>query len=200
MTTLYCRIELKKDKGITVKVEDPQGQITQTVELDGASKFIKITCKDQENTSTITQRPDGIKIECKKFEIAAETVTVTSTKETLHKSDDTLTIQSAKAMTLKTDDALSATATKDFSAKGQNLTGKADSKAAIQGMTLELKADQSAKLAGAQVEVSGQATIEIKGAPSVKVESSGMLNLEGQMTTLKGQMTTVQGSLVKLGP
>jgi hypothetical protein len=198
MTTLYCRIELKKETGILVKVEDPQGKVTQTIELDG--KIIKLTCKDQNNTSTITQRPDGIKVECKKFEIAAETVTVTSTKETLHKSDDALTLQSAKAMTLKTDDALSATATKDLSVKGQNFTAKADSKAAVSGLTFEAKGDQSAKLSGSQVEVSGQLQIEVKGAPTIKVASSGILNLEGQMTTLKGQMTTVQGSLVKLGP
>jgi hypothetical protein len=197
-TTLVCRIELKKEKGITVKVEDQQGQLLQTIELDG--KTIKLTCKSQQDTSTITQKPDGIEMKCKTFSVAAETVTIAATKAAVLKSsEDTLTLQSAKQLTLKTDDKLSATAAMAFEVKGQKLTAKADNAVELSGMTVEVKGTQSAKLSGATVEVTGQTQIEIKGAPSVKVASTGMLNLEGQMTTLKGQITNVQGSLVKLG-
>jgi hypothetical protein len=41
--------------------------------------------------------------------------------------------------------------------------------------------------------------VEVKGAPQIKVNSSGLLDLQGQMTTLQGQMTNVKGMLVKLG-
>jgi len=196
-TKLVCRIELKKEAGITIKVVDDKGKITQTIVMDG--KVIKLTCQGEKNTSTITQKPDGIDIQCKTFTLKAETIDVTSTKATTHKSEDALTIQSTKAMTIKTDDALSATAAKDFTAKGMNLTAKADSKTEISGMNVDVKATSAMKISGLTTELSGQTQVEVKGAPTIKVSSSGILDLQGQMTTLGGQMTNVKGSLIKLG-
>jgi hypothetical protein len=199
MTTLYCRIELKKEKGITVKVEDAQGKLTQTIEMDGT--LIKLTCRDQNSgdVSTITQKADSVEIKCKTFEVAAETVTVKSTKDTLHKSDQKMDIESTKEMTLKSEDKLTAKATSDFLASGSKLTASADGAAELKGASVDVKATQAANVSGLTAKVSGTQSVEVTGGVSAKVSSNATLNLEGQMTTLKGSITNVQGSLVKLG-
>jgi hypothetical protein len=61
--TLFCRIELNKQKGIIISVENEQGQTVQTAELDGSS--ITLTCKGSSATSTIVQTPESVAIKCR---------------------------------------------------------------------------------------------------------------------------------------
>src|SRR5215203_2452067 len=96
---LVCTVEMSKDSGISIKVENADGGITQTITMDGTT--LTMTVAGEDETSTFTQKADSIAIKCKDFSIeASNTITCTSTKATTHKSDDTVTIQSAKDMTL----------------------------------------------------------------------------------------------------
>ena len=198
-TTLICRVELNKAKGITLTVENEKGEVTQTVEMDGT--VIRTTCKgtSEEETSVITQKTDGIDITCKAFQVTAETVTIKSSKDTLVESEQKIDVKSTKAMTLTSSDKLEATASTDLNLSGNNVSAAATSKAELKGMNTDVNATQGLKLSGGTSELSGQMKIDIKGAPIVKVASSGVLDLEGQATTLKGSITTVQGSVLKLG-
>ena len=69
MGTLVCTVELDKEKGVTVKVENADDQITQTVVMDGTS--ITITVKGSEETSTYVQKQDSVIITCKDFTVDA---------------------------------------------------------------------------------------------------------------------------------
>lgn len=199
MTTLTCRIELKKEKGIILTVENDEGEVTQTVEMDGT--VITTTCKgkSEEETSVITQKTDGIDIKCKAFQLTAETVTIKSSKDTLVESEQKIDVKSTQEMTLDSQAELTAKAAGNLSMSGDNVSASATSKAEIKGMDTDVNATQNLKASGGMVELSGTTKVEIKGAPVIKVASSGTLNLEGQATTLKGSMTSVEGSLVKLG-
>lgn len=199
MSTLTCRIELNKERGVTVKVLDQQGQVTQTLEMNGET--IKLTCQgsSEEETSVITQKTDGIEMTCKEFKVTAETVSIKSSKDTTLESEEKFDIKSTKEMTLDSKDKLTAQATSDLALSGDNVKASAKSKGELAGMNVDIKATQGLKASGGQSELSGTQQIEIKGAPIVKVASSGTLNLEGQAVTLKGTVNNVQGTMVKLG-
>jgi hypothetical protein len=198
MADLHCRVELSKTKGLVLTVEDEQGKITQTVTLDGAQ--IQIKCQGQEDTSEITQKPDGITIKCKNLTLEAETLSVKSTKDSTYKSDQKITIQSAQDLTAKSDAKIAATATGDMTLEGNKLTATAQTDAKVGGMNVNLEGTAKAVLKGAQVEVSASTgNLDAKGM-MVKVEATATLDLNGQMTTLKGQMVNVSGPMVKLGP
>lgn len=196
MGTLACSIELNKQNGITITVLNKDGNITQTVVMNGTS--IVTTCQGQQNTSTITQLQDSITIKCKDFSLQAETITCKSTKNTLHQSDQKVDIQSTQDMTLKSSANLSAEAASEAAVKGQSLTASATNAAKVSGMTLSLSGTQKAEMSGAQLSLSGSAQAEMSGAMT-KVSASGTMNVEGQLTTVKGSITNIQGSLVKLG-
>lgn len=187
-----CTVVMDKDGGVTVTVDDADGQTTQTIAMDGTA--ITITVKGSSATSTITQTAEKIAISCKQFEVKAdETIAMTSTKASTYKSDDTLDITSAKDMTLKSD--------KDVSITGANVKATGNTKVSLSGggqSTLDLSAS-SAKVASTQVEAAGQAKVSIKGA-MVEVKADATLNAESSgIATLKGSLTNVQGSLVNLG-
>ena len=55
-----CRVELSKTDGITVKLTDDKGKVTQSIEMDG--KTITTTFKGKKKTSTITQKDESIVI------------------------------------------------------------------------------------------------------------------------------------------
>jgi hypothetical protein len=93
MEKLVCRIELDKQKGIVLTVENGEGKITQTVVMDGTK--ITTTVKGSSQTSTITQKEDGIQIDCKEFKVNAETIKCVSKKETVHESGQDFTIKSS---------------------------------------------------------------------------------------------------------
>src|SRR5689334_18530626 len=99
MAKLVCTVELSKETGISVKVENADAGITQTLTMDGTTMILKVAGK--EDTSTITQKADSIAIKCKDFSIEADnTITCTSKKATKHQSDDAMTLQSTKDLTL----------------------------------------------------------------------------------------------------
>jgi len=198
MADLHCRVELSKTKGLILTVEDTAAQITQTVTLDGAQ--IQIKCQGKEDTSEITQKPDGITIKCKNLTFDAETLSVKSTKDSTYKSDQKITIQSAQDMTVKSDAKIEATATADMTLAGSKFTATAQSDAKVGGVNVNLEGSASGKLTGAQVEVSASTgSLTAKGM-MVDVQSQATLNLQGQLSTLKGQMVNVSAPMVKVGP
>lgn len=187
MAKLVCTVELSKESGISVKVENAEAGITQTITMDGTTLTLKVAGKD--NTSTFTQNADSIAIKCKDFSIEADnTITCTSKKATKHQSDDTLTLQSTKDMTLTSSAKLVQSATSDLTLAGANVKATAQSAASIKGLTAEVTGDQSLTLKGtAQVNMSG-AQVAIKADAQLGAESSGMATLGGSLTTIKGTL------------
>lgn len=83
MGKLVCTVEMSKESGITVKVEDADAGITQTITMDGTSLTLKVA--GSAGTSTITQTADKIAIKCKDFTLDAEnTITCTSQQASLN--------------------------------------------------------------------------------------------------------------------
>ena len=136
MGTLICRVELDKDKGVTVSVDSGDGKMLQTIVMNG--KQIIVTCKGEKGTSTITQDPESIAIACKKFSVdAEETITMNSKKAFTIDSKDVLSAKSAKAMSLQTDAAFTAKSKAAATLQGSAVTVKGSSAAAtLQGLRL----------------------------------------------------------------
>jgi hypothetical protein len=188
MGTLVCRVELNKETGVTITVENADDGITQTAVLDGTA--ITFTCAGSD-TSTITQKCDSVAIECKDFSVMADTVKVESTKDTEHKSSGKMTVKSTQDMSLDSTGKLDAKAAMDFTAEGLSFTAKGTTDAKIEGLNAELKGTAKAVVKGGMVELSGDAMADVKG-PMIKVAASGILDLNGSMTKIGGGM-------VKLG-
>ena len=201
MGTLVCTVELSKTNGVTVKVENADGKITQTFVLDGTS--ITTTCKGNEQTSTITQKQDSIKIVCKDFTIEAETITCKSTKATSHKSEDVFGIESTKAMTIKSSDTFDVESTKAFNAKSTDaLTVKSTKAMLLDSMdTLDLKALKAMSAKGTMdVVVEATMKLGLKGTAGAKLESPAQVEVEGLKLGAKGTgMTEVGGGIIKIG-
>jgi hypothetical protein len=186
MGTLVCTVEMSKDRGISVKVENADGSITQTITMDGTTLTMTVAGKD--NTSTFTQKADSIAIKCKDFSVEADnTITCTSRKATLHKSEDALTLQSTKDMTFSSSAKLTQSASSDVALSGANLTATAQSAAKIKGMTAEVAGDQSLALKGLALNMSGS-QVAIKADAQLGAESSGIATLGGNLTTIKGTL------------
>lgn len=212
-----CRIELSKTDGITVKLTDDKGKVTQSIVMDGKSitttfkgkkKTSTITQKDEsviikvtgdKGTSTITQNEEKVEVKVKDFKVDADTITMKSTKASTYESKDTLAVKSTKAMTLDSKAALSASSTQAMTLASKNAF-KASAKAAFSAEGLSVKvtgktkvaisSNGQAELAGAKVAVKGKAMAELK-APTTQVGQN--------LTTIKGQMVQVSGAMVKLG-
>ncbi|HYI00517.1 hypothetical protein [Hyalangium sp.] len=200
MGKLVCTVELDKEKGVTVKVENADDQITQTVVMDGTS--ITITVKGSEETSTYVQKQDSVVITCKDFTVdATGTLTLKSAKASSWNSQDVLTVESTKDMSLTSQAKLTQKA-------AQDATLKSDAKVAIEAaMNLDLKGMQTTlvasggenKIEGLTLKMEGKTQAELSSAMT-KVSGQGKLGLESSgVAELKGAMTTVGGSLVKLG-
>jgi hypothetical protein len=188
MAKLVCTVELSKETGISIKVENADDKITQTITMDGTTLTMTVD-GGGEDISTFTQKVDSIAIKCKDFSIeAANTITCTSKKATKHQSDDTLTLQSAKDMTLTSSAKLVQSADSDVTVAGANVKATAQSAASIKGMTAEVSADTSLTLKGAtKVDMSG-AQVAIKADAQLGAESSGVATLGGSLTTIKGTL------------
>jgi len=186
MATLVCTVELSKQTGISVKVENADAGITQTITMDGTTLIMKVVGKD--NTSSFTQDADSIAIQCKDFSIVAgNTITCTSKQATKHHSDDTLTLESTKDLTLTSSAKLVQSASSDLTLAGANVTATAQSAASLKGLTASVTADQALALKGTQVNVSG-AQVAIKADAQLGAESSGVATLGGSLTTIKGSL------------
>ncbi|MFP2895531.1 hypothetical protein [Corallococcus sp. 4LFB] len=200
MGTLVCKIELDKEKGITVQVDNADDQITQTLVMDGTS--ITITVKGQQETSTIVQKQDSIVVTVKDLTFDTDTITMKSKGVSKWTSQDTFTVESTKDMTLKTSAKLTQTATGDAKlSSSANVNIEATSKLAMKGnMGAEMvTSGGEAKVDGVTLKLAGKSQAELSGAMT-KVSGTGKLDLESSgMANLKGSITSVGGSLVKLG-
>ncbi len=193
---LTCRIELHKTKGVTVTVEDAQAKTSQTVVLDGTS--LVFTCKDQQHTSTITQKSDSIEVKCKSFTVDAETVALKSQKASTWDSDDKLSLTSKSDFAVSSSTKASVKGKKEVSLSGAKLAAEGTNQASLSGGKVSVKGDNKAEVNGASVEVAARMTLDLKGM-IVKAAAQGALTAEGQATTVKGQMLNLQGTMVKLG-
>lgn len=118
MSALFCRVELNKTDGITITLDNEDGNITHTIVLNGED--ITTTSKGDSDTSTIVQAPDKITMDCKTFELTAETISCSSSSTTELSSGGDFSIDS--------DGNLDSTAAMDVSVDGTNikLTGSAE--------------------------------------------------------------------------
>ena len=173
MGSLVCRIELDKEKGVLLTVENGDDKITQTIVMDGTS--ITTTVKGSEETSTITQKQDSIAMNCKTFTLDAETITCKSTKETLHESGQDFDITS-----------------------GKNLNVSAKSSAEYKAMDTTIESTSKTEIKGGTLVLSGTASAELKGA-SIKLDAKGLLDLvAGGAATLQGSIANIKG-ILKMG-
>lgn len=200
MGTLVCTIELDKQKGITVTVDNAEGQIVQTVTMDGTSITLKVA--GQTDTSTIVQKADSIVVTVKDFKVDAETITLLSSKTSDWKSQDTLTVESTKDMTFTSSAKLTQSATQDASLSSTaKINVEATQALAMKGMTASMQATGGeAKVDGLTLKLSGATDASMSGL-NVKVSGQAALDLEAQgMANLKASgITSVSGALVKLG-
>ncbi len=170
MGTLVCRVELDKEKGIILTVENGDDSITQTVVMDGTS--ITTTVQGSADTSSITQKQESIAMNCKTFTLDAETITCKSTMETSHESGQDFELQSGAN--------LNVASVQDATYKALNTAIESTVKTEVKGVTLKLEGSASAELVGA----------------SVKLDSKGMLDLlSAGIATLKGSVVNIKGIL-----
>lgn len=195
--SLECKIELDKKGGIKITVIDDDNSKSQTIEMNGSQ--LVMTVKDQTNTSTYTQKPDGVTIKCKKFMVDADEITTKSSQATKMSADGTMDLKSTQSMSLKSSQDATVSATTDLTLKGMTLKAQGQTQADLKAMTVNVKADMNANLEGLMTKVEGTTTCDVKGM-MVTVKSDAITDIEGMMTTLKGQITAVQGTLVNLGP
>ncbi|MDO9140119.1 MAG: hypothetical protein Q7U38_07330 [Methylobacter sp.] len=193
---LVCKIELCQTKGITLTVINKDGKITQTATFDGTD--ITLTCKGENDTSTITQKTDSITVDCKDFIVNAESITCKSTKDTLHEATGTFTINSTKKATFKSSVDMDVTAATKLNLEATDFVASASNSAKVTALTSTLNGDNKANVTGLELALTGTTNASLKGA-MVKVAADTTMNVEGLTTTVKGQLTNIQGSLVKLG-
>ncbi|MFY1829939.1 hypothetical protein ACN47A_28745 [Myxococcus fulvus] len=199
MAKLICTIDLDKEKGLIVTVEDPEGKLTQTVTLDG--KTLTLEVKSDSDTSTFVQRPEGIRLQCRDFAVDADTIRLQSRKESEWTSDKTLRLRSQEDMSLTSSAKLTQKATQDaLLTSSADVQVKATRKLSLEGTEGSLRGTAGPlKLEGVTLELEGQSRAEL-AAPLIKVVAQGQLGLESSgVAELKGEMTSVSGSLVKLG-
>ncbi len=117
MTTLLCRIELNKQQGVIITVDNESDSIVHTIVLNDQS--ITTTSKGSSQTSTIVQKPESISLSCKEFKLEADTISCHAKQTTSHTSGGDITISS--------DANLDAKAVSDISlsANNVNISGKA---------------------------------------------------------------------------
>ena len=214
---LVCSIELSKEHGATITVQDDRGKVTQIVHLDGTTLKLQVktasaqTTVEQKDASIITrvkqgndeskisQTPTDIRIECQNFTVNAETIKATSNKDTTLAARGKSTISAQGDLTVKS----SAQGTLQTS---RDLTVKAGTKLNVSGgQKAALSAPQVALTSKMKTSVDGGAQLQMK---AVKISARGQAQLEaaapitnvGQsLTSLRGQLVKVDGALVKLG-
>lgn len=195
--SLVCKIELSQTDGITVTVINKDGKTKQQAIFNGTS--IIHTCIGENDTSTITQTCDTITVQCKNFNVNAETITCKSTKNTLHHADGTFDIDSTKKTTFTSAADTEVTVTSKLNMSAADFSCTATNTAKVTAATSTINGSTKASVTGTQVELAATATANLKGA-TVKVSADGLMNVEGGgITTVKGAVTNIQGNLVKLG-
>ncbi len=86
-------ILLNKDQGLTLSLEDKEGQMTQQIVFDG--KQITTTCKNSGDTSTYVQKPDSITVTCKEFNVNAGKITLNAKETIAQKSESEINLETA---------------------------------------------------------------------------------------------------------
>ncbi|MCY1078685.1 hypothetical protein [Archangium lansingense] len=201
MATLICTLEMDKEKGLTIKVEDPDGKLTQTVTIDG--KAITLEVKNDSDTSTVVQKPDAVTITCKTFTVEADTIKLESKKDSEWRSSGELKFASEKDMSLTSSAKLTQKASKDASLTSDaDIQLKASAELKLEGKTSKLEAKGEGKaleLKGPLLKLNGTQRVVMWGR-LLKVAATGELNLESKgPANLKGGTTNVKGSPVNLG-
>lgn len=184
MAKLVCTLEMSKERGVTITVEDVDGKVVQTLTMNGTSLVMKV--KGEQEETSMTQTTEKVTISCKDFEvIARNSIVCTAAKSATHESrDGDTTIKSGARLLQK--------AQGDIKASGANVEVEAQSATKLKGTTVEVSGVQSLKLKGtAQAELQG-AQVAVKADAQLSLESSGM-------ASFKGSMTTIGGSLIKAG-
>lgn len=200
MATLICTLEMDKEKGLIIKVEDPDGKLTQTVTIDG--KAITLEVKNDSDTSTVVQKPDAVTITCKTFTVEADTIKLESKKDSEWRSSGELKFESEKDMSLTSSAKLTQKASKDASLTSDaDIQLKASAKLDLEGgkaSKLEAKSE-NLELKGPILKLNGTHRVVMWGS-LLKVAAKGELNLESKgPANLKGGTTNVKGSPVNLG-
>jgi phage baseplate assembly protein gpV len=198
MGTLVCKIELDKQRGVTVLVENEEGQTTQKVTMDGTTLTLEV--QGSSDTSTFVQDAESITMTCKNFTVDSETLVLRSSKTSTWNSQDTLEVTSSKDMTLQSDAKFTLTAASDTElTSNTNIAVSATSELTMEATNVAVAGQAEVKVDGAQLALNGTAQVEIK-APMATVEASGQLELKSSgLANLKGSLTSVSGQLVKLG-
>lgn len=111
MSALFCRVELSKTKGIVITLDNKDGGITHTLVFNGDN--ITTTSKGNAGTSTITQTPDKIVMDCKTFELTAETINCSAS--------NTADYSAGSDFSIKTDANLNTKAAVDVVINGTNI-------------------------------------------------------------------------------
>ncbi len=153
MGKLVCRIELNKEEGVVLTVENDDDQITQTIVMDGTT--ITTTVNGPDETSTITQKQDSIALKCKTFTLDAETITCKSTKDTLHESGQNFDIKSGKNIGVAADSAAEY--------KAMNTTIESTSKTEVKGASIKLDATGLMDLIAKGIATLEGSVVNIKG-------------------------------------
>jgi hypothetical protein len=213
-----CKVELSKTQGIAIIIRDlSDPQNFKQVLLEGASLIVKTNkgtssatitqtedsviteVKTADGTTTITQGPEEVKVKCKLFTVEAETVSVTSDKDTSFTVAGAYTMKSTKDCTVETQaDCL-------VKSTGKTTLDATDKTAISSKLELQASAPKVGINADSSLDVKSKAALNLTGAVSTMkgdmraVVDAPNTTLGGSMTTLQGQMVTVSGSLIKLG-
>ena len=183
MSTFTCRIELNKTEGVTITVDNEDGEITQIIKLNGET--IETTCKGKEETSTITQAPDSIKFNSKLFSVQAETIEISAKKSLVEKSEGTFDMKSEDPMKLNTSKTLTVTSDDAMTLTAKSIAMKSKSGG------VQIQAASALELQGQNATLEAQSDATIKGAN---------LNANGSMkVAVQGQMVSVSGTQIALG-
>lgn len=180
--TVVCTLEKSKTGGITIKVVDADGTITQTVTMDGSSA-IELKYVGSEETSFV-------KIEEKKITIDTYDLVINARNTIDCKAESTATYASTGDTTIESDANLVQSAASDVKVSGANVKLTADSEASMSGMTAKVSGSTSVALSGGtEAKLSG-ASVSVKADATLEATSSGMATLGGSMTTVKGSLIT----------
>ncbi|AKQ65484.1 hypothetical protein A176_002396 [Myxococcus hansupus] len=198
MAKLICTIELDKEKGLTLKVEDPDGKVSQTLTLDGTALTLEV--KSDSDTSTVVQKADSITLTCKALTVDAENITLQSKKGSVWKSQETLQVESAKDMSFTSSEKLTQKATGDASLTSEGKVAvKATEALALEGKQVQVEAKSGPlTLKSPKLELSGKET-QMEGA-TLKVSTSGDFEVSSKgVATLEGSTVNISGNSINLG-
>lgn len=98
--TLVCRIDLSKEEGLVVSVESQDGSNRQSVALDGES--ITMVVSGSAGETRIFQDATDVKITCKAFTLAADSIDCKSEQSSNFESGQSLKLVSQGPLDLET--------------------------------------------------------------------------------------------------